>query len=152
MSEGLTAGMDDCLFKPVGLEELERCLCRHMQHEEQREIERCVQEIKQCLGPLTGNQPALMLPLLHEFVRASDDDLRGLQQAAEGGELARFLDYVHRLKGGARIMGAMKLVAVCSETESAGIGPQGLPRALQPLQHAYGIVRQAIMQMQAEPE
>ena len=152
VSEGLTAGMDDCLFKPVGLEELERCLCRHMQHEEQREIEGCVQEIKQCLGPLTGNQPALMLPLLHEFVRASDDDLLGLQQAAEGGELARFLGYVHRLKGGARIMGAMKLVAVCSETESAGLGPQGLPRALQPLQHAYGIVRQAIMQMQAEPE
>jgi two-component system sensor histidine kinase EvgS len=53
--------------------------------------EGCVQEIKQCLGPLTGNQPALMLPLLHEFVRASDDDLLGLQQAAEGGELARFL-------------------------------------------------------------
>ncbi|MGL6530720.1 ATP-binding protein [Aeromonas hydrophila] len=152
VSEGLTAGMDDCLFKPVGLEELERCLCRHMQHEEQREIERCVQEIKQCLGPLTGNQPALMLPLLHEFVRASDDDLLGLQQAAEGGELARFLDYVHRLKGGARIMGAMKLVAVCSETESAGLASQGLRGALQPLQHAYGIVRQAIMQMQSEPE
>lgn len=152
VSEGLAAGMDDCLFKPVGLEELERCLCRHMQHEEQREIERCVQEIKQCLGSLTGNQPALMLPLLHEFVRASDDDLLGLQQAAEGGELARFLDCVHRLKGGARLMGAMKLVAVCSETESARLTPQRLPRALPQLQHVYGIVRQAIMQLQTEPE
>ncbi|MGV2846112.1 ATP-binding protein [Aeromonas hydrophila] len=152
VSEGLTAGMDDCLFKPVGLEELERCLCRHMLREEQLRIASCIQEIKQCLGPLTGNQPALMLPLLHEFVRASDDDLLGLQQAAEGGELARFLDYVHRLKGGARIMGAMTLVAVCGEIESGGIAPQGLPMALLQLQHAYGIVRQAMVQMQAEPE
>ncbi len=152
VSEGLAAGMDDCLFKPVGLEELERCLCRHMLREEQLRIASCMHEIKQCLGPLTGNQPALMQPLLSEFVRASDDDLLGLQQAAEGGELARFLDYVHRLKGGARIMGAMTLVAVCGEIESGGIAPQGLPMALLQLQHAYGIVRQAMVQMQAEPE
>nr|WP_257622548.1 transporter substrate-binding domain-containing protein [Aeromonas hydrophila] len=152
VSEGLAAGMDDCLFKPVGLEELERCLCRHMLREEQLRIASCMHEIKQCLGPLTGNQSALMQPLLSEFVRASDDDLLGLQQAAEGGELARFLDYVHRLKGGARIMGAMTLVAVCGEIESGGIAPQGLPMALLQLQHAYGIVRQAMVQMQAEPE
>ncbi|WP_253265138.1 ATP-binding protein [Aeromonas sp. 2692-1] len=152
VSEGLAAGMDDCLFKPVGLEELERCLCRHMLREEQLRIASYMHEIKQCLGPLTGNQPALMQPLLSEFVRASDDDLLGLQQAAEGGELARFLDYVHRLKGGARIMGAMTLVAVCGEIESGGIAPQGLPMALRQLQHAYGIVRQAMVQMQAEPE
>lgn len=151
VSEGLTAGMDDCLFKPVGLEELERCLCRHMQHEGQREIEHCMQEIKQSLGPLTGNQFALMQPLLSEFVRASDDDLLGLQQAADDAELARFLDYVHRLKGGARIMGAMTLVSVCGEIESGGLAPQGLRGALLQLQHAYGIVRQAMVQMQSEP-
>lgn len=151
VSEGLTAGMDDCLFKPVGLEELERCLCRHMQHEGQREIEHCMQEIKQSLGPLTGNQSALMQPLLSEFVRASDDDLLGLQQAADDAELARFLDYVHRLKGGARIMGAMTLVSVCGEIESGGLAPQGLRGALLQLQHAYGIVRQAMVQMQSEP-
>ncbi len=142
--------MDDCLFKPVGLEELERCLCRHMQHEEQREIERCVQEIKQCLGPLTGNQPALMLPLLHEFVRASDDDLLGLQQAADDAELARFLDYVHRLKGG-QDHGAMTLVSVWRDRIRRARAT-GVAGALLQLQHAYGIVRQAIMEMQAEPE
>ncbi|MFQ1768955.1 ATP-binding protein [Aeromonas veronii] len=152
VSEGLAAGMDDCLFKPVGLEELECCLGRHMRHEEQREIEHCMQEIKLCLGPLTGHQPALMLPLLNEFARASDDDLLCLRQAADDGEVTRFLDYVHRLKGGARIMGAMKLVAVCSEAESAGLEPQGLLGALQQLQYSYGTVRQAIMRMQPELE
>ncbi|MGL6579340.1 Hpt domain-containing protein [Aeromonas hydrophila] len=110
-----------------------------------------MQEIKQSLGPLTGNQPALMQPLLSEFVRASDDDLLGLQQAADDAELARFLDYVHRLKGGARIMGAMTLVSVCGEIESGGLAPQGLRGALLQLQHAYGIVRQAMVQMQSEP-
>ncbi|MFM4911027.1 ATP-binding protein [Aeromonas dhakensis] len=151
VSEGLAAGMDDCLFKPVGLEELERCLCRHIQREEQSRIVSCMQGIKQSLGPLTGNQPALMQPLLSEFVRASDDDLLGLQQAAEADDLAGFLDYVHRLKGGARIMGAMTLVAVCGEIESGELQRQGLPTALLQLQHAYGIVRQAMVRMQSEP-
>ncbi|WP_429066772.1 ATP-binding protein [Aeromonas bestiarum] len=152
VNEGHAAGMDDCLFKPVGLEALDHCLRRHMQREEQADVAACMQEIRQCLGPLTGHQPALMLPLLAEFVRASDDDLQALQQAATAGELARFLDYVHRLKGGARIMGAMQLVATCSEIESGELNAQTLPMALQRLQRVYHIARLAIVRLQsAEP-
>ncbi len=152
VNEGHAAGMDDCLFKPVGLEALDHCLRRHMQREEQADVAACMQEIRQCLGPLTGHQSALMLPLLAEFVRASDDDLQALQQAATAGELARFLDYVHRLKGGARIMGAMQLVATCSEIESGELNAQTLPMALQRLQRVYHIARLAIVRLQrAEP-
>ncbi|WP_265422511.1 ATP-binding protein [Aeromonas salmonicida] len=152
VNEGHAAGMDDCLFKPVGLEALDHCLRRHMQREEQADIAACMQEIRQCLGPLTGHQSALMLPLLAEFVRASDDDLQALQQAATAGKLARFLDYVHRLKGGARIMGAMQLVATCSEIESGELNAQTLPMALQRLQRVYHIARLAIVRLQrAEP-
>lgn len=152
VNEGHAAGMDDCLFKPVGLEALDHCLRRHMQREEQADIAACMQEIRQCLGPLTSHQSALMLPLLAEFVRASDDDLQALQQVATAGELARFLDYVHRLKGGARIMGAMQLVATCSEIESGELNAQTLPMALQRLQRVYHIARLAIVRLQrAEP-
>lgn len=48
-------------------------------------------------------------------------------------------------------MGAMTLVAVCGEIESGELQRQGLPTALLQLQHAYGIVRQAMVRMQSEP-
>lgn len=148
VSEGYLAGMDDCLFKPVGLEELGHCLHRHMQREEQADIATCMQEIKHCLGPLTGNQPALIMPLLTAFISASDDDLLGLEQAADVQDVPQFLDYVHRLKGGARIMGASQLVKACGEAESDELDSLALPLVLERLQRSYEVVRLAIVQLQ----
>lgn len=149
INEGQAAGMDDCLFKPVGLETLEHCLRRHMQREEQVDIAACMQEIRSCLGPLTAHQPALMSPLLAEFVRASDDDLLVLQQAVDAEDVARFLDCIHRLKGGAKIMGAMQLVATCSKIEAEEMNTQVLPVTLAQLQRVYEGTRLAITQLQA---
>ncbi|MFQ1999344.1 ATP-binding protein [Aeromonas veronii] len=149
ITEAQAAGMDDCLFKPVGLEALEHCLRRHVQREVQVDIAACMQEIRLCLGPLTAHQPALMSPLLAEFLRASDDDFLVLQQAVDAEDVDRFLDCVHRLKGGAKIMGAMQLVATCSKIESEEMNTQVLPDALARLQRVYEGTRQAIQQLQA---
>ena len=148
INEGQAAGMDDCLFKPVGLEALGHCLRQHMQREEQADVATCMQEIRQYLGPLTAHQSTLMSPLLAEFVRASDDDLLGLQNAAEKGAAAQFLDRVHRLKGGARIMGTLQLVATCSEIESWVLDERTLPIALARLRKDYEVVRLAATQLQ----
>ncbi|MFM5560299.1 ATP-binding protein [Aeromonas rivipollensis] len=149
LNEGQAAGMDDCLFKPVGLEALDHCLRQHMLREEQADVATCMQEIRQYLGPLTAHQPTLMSPLLAEFVRASDDDLLGLQNAAEKGAAAQFLDRVHRLKGGARIMGTLQLVATCSEIESWVLDERTLPIALARLRQDYEVVRLAATQLQS---
>ena len=149
LNEGQAAGMDDCLFKPVGLEALDHCLRQHMQREEQVDVATCMQEIRQYLGPLTAHQSTLMSPLLAEFVRASDDDLLGLQNAAEKGAAAQFLDRVHRLKGGARIMGTLQLVATCSEIESWVLDERTLPIALARLRQDYEVVRLAATQLQS---
>ena len=148
ISEGQAAGMDDCLFKPVGLEALDHCLRQHLQREEQADIAACMQVIRQSLGPLTGHQSALMSPLLAEFVRASDDDISELQRAAEEGHVGQFIDRIHRLKGGARIMGTMTLVATCSEIESGELDQAGLPEALTRLQQEYEVVRLAATRLQ----
>ncbi|WP_429166267.1 ATP-binding protein [Aeromonas rivipollensis] len=149
LNEGQAAGMDDCLFKPVGLEALDHCLRQHMLREEQADVATCMQEIRQYLGPLTAHQSTLMSPLLAEFVRASDDDLLGLQNAAEKGAAAQFLDRVHRLKGGARIMGTLQLVATCSEIESWVLDERTLPIALARLRQDYEVVRLAATQLQS---
>jgi len=148
INEGQAAGMDDCLFKPVGLEALDHCLRLHMQREEQADVAACMQEIRQYLGPLTAHQSTLMSPLLAEFVRASDDDMLGLQRAAEEGQVGQFIDRIHRLKGGARIMGTMKLVATCSEIESWDLDLTRLPDALALLRQDYEVVRLAATQLQ----
>lgn len=49
----------------------------------------CMEEIRRYLGPLTAHQSTLMVPLLAEFVRASDDDIARLQRAAEEAMLFR---------------------------------------------------------------
>ena len=148
INEGQAAGMDDCLFKPVGLEALDHCLRRHMQREEQSDMVVCMEEIRRYLGPLTAHQSTLMVPLLAEFVRASDDDIAGLQRAAEEGHVGQFIDRIHRLKGGARIMGTLKLVATCSEIESWELDQARLPEALARLQQEYEVVRLAATQLQ----
>lgn len=108
-----------------------------------------MQEIRQYLGPLTAHQSSLMSPLLAEFVRASDDDLLALQSAAERGAVAQFLDNVHRLKGGVRIMGTQQLVATCSEIESWDLDERTLPVALARLRQDYEVVRLAATQLQS---
>ncbi|MDX7613087.1 MULTISPECIES: ATP-binding protein [Aeromonas] len=148
INEGQAAGMDDCLFKPVGLEALDHCLRRHMQREEQSDMVVCMEEIRRYLGPLTAHQSTLMVPLLAEFVRASDDDIARLQRAAEEGHVGQFIDRIHRLKGGARIMGTLKLVATCSEIESWELDQARLPEALARLQQEYEVVRLAATQLQ----
>lgn len=149
INEGQAAGMNDCLFKPVGLEVLDHCLCLHLQREERVDVAACMQEIRQYLGPLTAHQSSLMSPLLAEFVRASDDDLLALQSAAERGAVAQFLDNVHRLKGGVRIMGTQQLVATCSEIESWDLDERTLPVALARLRQDYEVVRLAATQLQS---
>lgn len=152
INEGQSAGMDDCLFKPIGLEALAQSLRRHMQREDQSHIATCMREIRQYLGPLTAHQSTLMVPLLAEFVRASDDDLLGLQQAAQAGDVGRFMDKVHRLKGGARIMGTLKLVATCGEIESWTLDEETLPAALARLRQDYEVVRLAATRLQTVDE
>ena len=149
INEGQAAGMNDCLFKPVGLEALGHCLRQHMQREEQADVATCMQEIRQYLGPLTAHQSSLMSPLLAEFVRASDDDLLALQSAAERGAVTQFLDNVHRLKGGVRIMGTQQLVTTCSEIESWDLDERTLPVALARLRQDYEVVRLAATQLQS---
>ncbi|MDM5065439.1 transporter substrate-binding domain-containing protein [Aeromonas salmonicida] len=118
VSEAYASGMDDCLFKPMGLEVLSRSLRQHLCYDEQREVSLCLEEMMQNLVKLTGDQPALIPLLLTEFVRVSDEDLLALQQAALAVDVEAFLDLIHRLKGAARIIGARHLVTVCNEVEA----------------------------------
>ncbi|KHA54661.1 histidine kinase [Aeromonas hydrophila] len=152
VKEAYSAGMNDCLFKPVGLEELDRRLRLHMYEplDKQLDIIAVQRDIRKSLGLLTGHQVELFLPLLHEFLTASDHDLLTLQQAVDLRDIVKFLESVHRLKGGARIIGVLQLVNVCNRIEEDDLTTEKMSLALDELQKIYKLVRQAIINMQEE--
>ncbi|HHQ4930585.1 TPA: ATP-binding protein [Aeromonas hydrophila] len=152
VDEAHAAGMDDCLFKPVGLEVLARCLRQHVCREgrgEEDQISACTAEMLLVLDKLTGGQPALVKPLLAEFVRASDEDLALMQLKVTEVDLAGFMDAVHRLKGGARIVGASSLVMLCSELEEGDCDLDSARMGLERLLESYRLVRLACLRIQS---
>lgn len=116
----LAAGMDDCLFKPLRLPQLEALLRKIPRHANHR------QEPKVTLGELVDLKALWQLAhndteLLHGLLRTSwEENLRDMQQTdallaqQAWGELAHCL---HRLSGTAQIIGATEAGKRCRELE-----------------------------------
>lgn len=135
--KAMEAGMDDCLFKPVSLDELRLCISTHQMGYVELPPCEVADAITQRLGPLTSGRADLMASLLAEFLKAADDDLAALEKACLAGDNQAFLSNIHRLKGGARIIGADVLVACCVAWEQSARLPMCMPSALRQIQHIY---------------
>lgn len=137
IQKAIEAGMDDCLFKPVSLEELRQCISTHITGYIDTPPIEIADDINQRLAPLTLGRTDLMKQLLAEFLRAADDDLASLIKASRESDSQAFLSSLHRLKGGARIIGADGLVACCIAWENSTRLPLCMPSALRQVQHIY---------------
>ncbi|WP_421313196.1 response regulator [Aeromonas sp. 603404] len=135
--KAMEAGMDDCLFKPVSLDELQLCISTHQTGYIDTPPSEVADAINQRLYPLTAGRTDLMTSLLAEFLRAADDDLAALERASLAGDNQAFLSNIHRLKGGARIIGADVLVACCVAWEQSARLSMCMPSALRQIQHIY---------------
>lgn len=111
------AGMDDCLFKPIGL----KALNAHL-----------VSVTPDALAPrpsdgidltgleqLTGGDAAAIKALLEELVSSNAEDQVRLLHLATRQDLPGLADLAHRIKGGARIIQAQRLSAACEALEEA---------------------------------
>lgn len=144
IQRAMEAGMDDCLFKPVSLDELRQCISIHTTGYVDTLPAEIANNINQRLGPLTAGKPEIAAPLLMEFLRAADDDLAALAKASQTGDNQAFLANLHRLKGGARIIGADGLVACCIAWEQSSRLPLCMPSALRQVQHMYQQLQEGI--------
>ncbi|MDB5765247.1 MAG: putative two-component system sensor kinase, partial [Collimonas fungivorans] len=124
------AGMDDCLFKPIGLEMLRERLAQittgagagpgatplpPAAHEQVFD--------RAALDQLTQGNPALTAKLLRQMVTSNRQDLERLSASAGDGQWSGVTDMAHRIKGAARIAGAERLNAACLALEEACEGP-----------------------------
>jgi len=127
----LAAGMDDYLSKPVGIPTLLSTLRRWLPHTvppggrdpAPGELPQLAQPPapldESVLEALTPGNPAETRALLDDFLASTADDLAGLAAAKAGGDLAALGRQAHKVKGAARIVGAVQLAEAADRLEAA---------------------------------
>jgi two-component system sensor histidine kinase EvgS len=118
----LDAGMDDCLFKPSGLEALRDALAR-VGHPRQAMQERAMQPHElwrpASLESLAGGDKTIIRALLEELARSLAADLAELAMLRQSLDSTGLRDLAHRIKGGAQIVHAHPLLDCCHALEEA---------------------------------
>lgn len=107
------AGMDDCLFKPLGLDSLVEALADCPAQTSTRGNVRMLE--LQHLQQLVGGDQAALAALLADLRASNLDDLARLDST--GDSPRAIAELAHRVKGGARIARADALVACCEAVE-----------------------------------
>ena len=134
------AGMDDCLFKPIGLDTLRDRLATlgttvpSTSTDNSQKLpplpakEETVFD-SATLDMLTGGSVAMAKDLLREMIQSNQQDLIDLNAHAESENWADAADVAHRLKGGARIAKADSLIIACEVLETACSEPVDVTQA-----------------------
>jgi len=109
------AGMDGCLFKPTGLDDLRAALAS-------RTAAPVVEEaVPVCdlstLVALTGDDTAGLNELLAPLLGSLAEDRLRLSTLQEHADFGKLHDLAHRVKGGARMVKAPALIACCETLE-----------------------------------
>ncbi|HEY0502404.1 MAG TPA: ATP-binding protein [Lysobacter sp.] len=140
----LAAGMDDYLAKPVAVSVLATCLQRWLPHTVPASGDGAVptqvaadQDAAAVAGglPQLASPPLLDFAVLHElsgdddgetrallgdFLDATAQDLAGVAAAREAGDVPALTRQAHKVKGAARLVGAVELAESAAALEAAG--------------------------------
>jgi two-component system sensor histidine kinase EvgS len=112
----LDAGMDDCLFKPITLDDVRSHLTGIAPRINSKSVTSTFDLVY--LQQLTlGNREALD-SLLKELMRSVVEDRNRLAQYSPGTNNYELADLAHRIKGGARLARAASLLEACEHLES----------------------------------
>ena len=114
----LEAGMDDCLFKPIRLADLSSWLADRFAettNEQPPSSEIDLSELEQYVG----EDRTLINQLLRELAITNRNDREHLLQAHADNNLPGLRDLAHRIKGGARMVRAQRLIERCKALERA---------------------------------
>ncbi|MFJ2710368.1 transporter substrate-binding domain-containing protein [Pseudomonas sp. NPDC087346] len=137
------AGMDDCLFKPISLKDLNARLAQVVpQAPTQTDKPLNTPESDEIdltsLEQLTRGDRASIKSLLGDLASSNDEDMARLMRLFTKNDLPGLADLAHRVKGGARIIRASALISACENLESAcnGLDSTRLIESVDALQQA----------------
>ena len=136
----IDAGMDDCLFKPIGLKELQARLGSLSAPPDEAGVVASTDNFDlTSLEQLTGGDIVSIKKLLEELVDTNAGDKVRLIDLFSRHDVPGLADLAHRIKGAARIIQAHGLVAACETLENACRSADGMLLA-----NAVGDLRQAM--------
>ncbi|MDD1012645.1 transporter substrate-binding domain-containing protein [Pseudomonas rubra] len=123
----LASGMDDCLFKPIGLNELRRHLVGLGRPAPTSTASDSGQNNASGfdvdnLRYLTLGDPNLVERLLRELAHSNSEDLKALRARGPTPAREALRGLAHRIKGGAKMLKARGVVQHCEALEHACVG------------------------------
>jgi two-component system sensor histidine kinase EvgS len=114
------AGMDDCLFKPICLTDLQSWLATHFPSQPAAPIEEPAEfDLSGLDRYVNASDRSLIEQLLHELTQANHDDRIRLLALHASGDQPAMRELAHRIKGGAMMVRAVALVECCERLERA---------------------------------
>jgi len=148
------AGMDDCLFKPIGLDNLRTRLDAVPKmtaaHDDQASVEKRVDGLDlKSLREMTGGNPGLIRRLLEELHSSNRIDIDQVRPLWEAGDWKQLADLAHRMKGAARLVNAEVLQDLCSKLEGGckdGLDSRELGNRAQAVELAMATLQDDLLQ------
>ncbi|AZF31616.1 Hybrid sensory histidine kinase EvgS [Pseudomonas sp. R4-35-07] len=116
----ISAGMDDCLFKPVELDTLERFIKRSAIaiHDEINYSESNKFDLN-TLEHLTGGDLNILKRVLDGLINSITDDLEELRRLNKNDNLRGLSELAHKIKGSARVVKVRSLIKHCEALEAS---------------------------------
>uniref|UniRef100_UPI00313E4050 ATP-binding protein n=1 Tax=Pseudomonas sp. TH31 TaxID=2796396 RepID=UPI00313E4050 len=137
------AGMDDCLFKPISLKDLNARLATVAPNTVHVPTDVTGEPVDDdidltSLKQLTRGDEDSIKSLLGDLASSNADDMARLMRLFTQHDLPGLADLAHRVKGGARIIRAQGLILACEALETAcnGLDSVVLTEAVDVLQQA----------------
>ncbi|GFM84220.1 hybrid sensor histidine kinase/response regulator [Pseudomonas cichorii] len=148
----LQAGMDDCLFKPIGLTTLSELLAK-VPSRSALSVAPAIPDFNlDSLDNLTAGRPEMIQRLLAQLLRSSQEDRQALNDLMARNRHESIGEMAHRIKGAARIIGAARVIESCEALEEAckpGTAPDALKACHQEVDAAMLALEAALIEQQA---
>lgn len=161
----LQAGMNDCLIKPLGLDELDARLLAlqpgyesdtpelvHLPSEPLMLVPETLRLVD--LGPLElliSSEPVKFRQILDELINNNRKDCQALKALLQQGDTDKLSQLAHRIKGAAKVVKGEQLVERCRQLETACLDPQvsfaQLEHAVAQVEAAIGALEEALQSL-----
>ena len=157
----IVAGMNECLIKPISVDELDAHLMAHQQVDEFEQpateqllvVPDTVPVVD--LGPLElliSSEPIKIREILDELIKSNRKDCQLMSALLQAGEIDKLVELAHRIKGAARVVKGEQLVQCCRRLEAACLDPQvsveQLRQLVEQVEAAIGALEQALMELE----
>lgn len=125
-AQALAAGMNECLFKPLHLSQLEAALLKVQKTEPFPALHEQIRLDE--LAELLHHDDQMLRQLLSRICEENDSDLKEARRLFATGDFSALASCLHRLGGAAQVIYAAEIDALCAKTEALCLQQENTPQ------------------------